>query len=419
MSISVSQWGIIDGRSLDTIILMTLSRRILFACYAMSLHCLTCVPARAEDSALERTQAVIDALGASPADYISIIFDVSGSMKTRGVLQKARQATLKIVKKSALVGAYVRIVGADAKEHVLFDKVIRSNADRSAAIDAVPFKVLEGAGTNLRRPHDTTLQQALAQGYRRPVTVFVTDSYNDQPTLGSVEMDLYTDYYHKSNDLSRIADTQAGLAYQKRLDRYGRVGGRTFGIGIDIDPVTQRPIERSPKDIATPAGVSPPSVARSGTGEPIDPDPIWPYLAGLVAIVISVATAFYLRSRRPLSFRISTGGKTGHDVTFSHRDRIGLGGVVAGSTRTIPISGCKSGIAVLYMQRGTVYMSTKGFDSGRVVSINGLDVVAGNDVGVGIGDTIRVRTTVAETSENLDLRWKIVPVSWEQGAHDK
>lgn len=419
MSISVSQWGIIDGRSLDTIIVMSHSRRILIACYAMFLLCLTCVPARAEDSALERTQAVIDALGASPADYISIIFDVSGSMKTRGVLQKARQATLKIVKKSALVGAYVRIVGADAKEHILFDKVIRSNADRSAAIDAVPFKVLDGAGTNLRSPHDTTLQQALSKDYRHPVIVFVTDSYNDQPTLGSVEMELYTDYYHKSNDLSRIADTQVGLAYQKRLSRYAGIGGRTFGIGVDIDPATQRPIERSPKDIDTPAPVIPPVVARSVAREPIDAEPLWPYLAGLVAIVISVATVLYLKSLRPLSFRIATGGKTGHDVTLSPRDRIGLGGVVAGSTNTIPISGCKSGIAVLYMRRGAVYMSTKGFDSGRIVSVNGLDVVAGNDVGVGVGDTIRIRTTAGETSENLDLRWKIVPVSWEQGAHDK
>ncbi len=118
----------------------------------------------AQDTSLEQSKAILQSIEQKRPDYIALIQDVSGSMLTNGMMTKARQAALRVVKEAAVQGTYVRIVGVNASEHVLFDGPISSNKDRKEALDAIPYKALEGAGTNLRLPHHAALRQALDRG---------------------------------------------------------------------------------------------------------------------------------------------------------------------------------------------------------------------------------------------------------------
>ena len=137
----------------------------------------------------------------------------------------------------------------NATEHVLFDGPSKSSKDSKAALDAIPYKALEGAGTNLRKPHHTALRQALDFGAKSPVIVFVTDSYNDAPRGNPEELANYAAYYEKGGDLAKIAASPTGKTYRKDIAEFAARGGRTFGFGVEVDALSHRPLERSPKEI--------------------------------------------------------------------------------------------------------------------------------------------------------------------------
>ena len=371
----------------------------------------------AQDSSIEKSKMILQSLEQKRPDYIALIQDVSGSMLTNGMLTKARQAALRVIKEAAVQGTYVRIVGVNATEHVLFDGPIKSSKDRKAALDAIPYKALDGAGTNLRKPHHTALRQALDSGAKSPVIVFVTDSYNDAPRGNTEELANYAAYYDKGGDLAKIAASPIGKTYRTDIAEYAARGGRTFGFGVEVDAVSHRPVERSPKDISTPKPDVKP-VAPASVPPPASDDPIWPYLLG-GAVIVAVAGGLYaLKNRKPLAVSIEMGSRSGRDLVFRGGDAVGIGGLAAGCTQTLPFPGSVAAIAMLTLERGVLVakpVAAAGASALWVLSVNGVDVSGTSSVPVRVGDTLRIRSIAGDTETVAEYRWKVAPVSWERG----
>jgi len=371
----------------------------------------------AQDSSIEKSKMILQSLEQKRPDYIALIQDVSGSMLTNGMLTKARQAALRVIKEAAVQGTYVRIVGVNATEHVLFDGPIKSSKDRKAALDAIPYKALDGAGTNLRKPHHTALRQALDSGAKSPVIVFVTDSYNDAPRGNTEELANYAAYYDKGGDLAKIAASPIGKTYRTDIAEYAARGGRTFGFGVEVDAVSHRPVERSPKDISTPKPDVKP-VAPASVPPPASDDPIWPYLLG-GAVIVAVAGGLYaLKNRKPLAVSIEMGSRSGRDLVFRGGDAVGIGGIAAGCTQALPFPGNAGAIAMLTLERGVLVakpVAAAGASALWVLSVNGVDVSGTSSVPVRVGDTLRIRSIAGDTETVAEYRWKVAPVSWERG----
>ena len=371
----------------------------------------------AQDSSIEKSKMILQSLEQKRPDYIALIQDVSGSMLTNGMLTKARQAALRVIKEAAVQGTYVRIVGVNATEHVLFDGPIKSSKDRKAALDAIPYKALDGAGTNLRKPHHTALRQALDSGAKSPVIVFVTDSYNDAPRGNTEELANYAAYYDKGGDLAKIAASPIGKTYRTDIAEYAARGGRTFGFGVEVDAVSHRPVERSPKDISTPKPDVKP-VAPASVPPLASDDPIWPYLLG-GAVIVAVAGGLYaLKNRKPLAVSIEMGSRSGRDLVFRGGDAVGIGGIAAGCTQALPFPGNAGAIAMLTLERGVLVakpVAAAGASALWVLSVNGVDVSGTSSVPVRVGDTLRIRSIAGDTETVAEYRWKVAPVSWERG----
>jgi Mg-chelatase subunit ChlD len=371
----------------------------------------------AQDSSIEKSKMILQSLEQKRPDYIALIQDVSGSMLTNGMLTKARQAALRVIKEAAVQGTYVRIVGVNATEHVLFDGPIMSSKDRKAALDAIPYKALEGAGTNLRKPHHTALRQALDSGAKSPVIVFVTDSYNDAPRGNPEELANYAAYYDKGGDLAKIAASPIGKTYRTDIAEYAARGGRTFGFGVEVDALSHRPVERSPKDISTPKPDVKP-VAPASVPPPASDDPIWPYLLGGAVIVAVAGGLFALKNRKPLAVSIEMGSRSGRDLVFRGGDAVGIGGIAAGCTQALPFPGNAGAIAMLTLERGVLVakpVAAAGASALWVLSVNGVDVSGTSSVPVRVGDTLRIRSIAGDTETVAEYRWKVAPVSWERG----
>ena len=374
-------------------------------------------PARCQESSLEKSTTILQSLELKRPDYIALIQDVSGSMLTNGMMTKARQAALRVIKEAAVQGTYVRIVGVNATEHILFDGPIKSSKDRKAALDAIPYKALDGAGTNLRKPHHSALRQALDFGAKAPVIVFVTDSYNDAPRDNREELTHYANYYDKGGDLAKIAATATGAAYRRDIDAFAANGGRTFGFGVTIDATSHRPIEHSPKDIATPKQDVKPVAATSLPPPPPD-DPVWPYILGGAVIVIVAGVIYMLRGRKPIAVTIEMGSRSGRDLVFRNGDAVSIGGLVAGCTQTLPFPGNTGAIAMLTLDRGVLVakaVAPTGQPPKFVLSVNGVEITSSSVIPVRIGDTLRIRSVAGDTESVAEYRWKVAPVSWERG----
>ena len=373
--------------------------------------------ALAQESSLEKSKTILQSLEMKRPDYIALIQDVSGSMLTNGMMTKARQAALRVIKEAAVQGTYVRIVGANASEHILFDGPIKSSKDRKDALDAIPYKALEGAGTNLRLPHHAALRQALDRGAKSPVIVFVTDSYNDAPRDNPTELNDYASYYDKGGDLTKIAKTSTGEAYRRDIATFAANGGRTFGFGVTIDAGSSRPIERSPKDITTPTQESKP-VAPASIPPPPPDDPIWPYILGGAVVLCAAVAVYVLKGRKPIAVTIEMGTRTGRDLVFRNGDAVSIGGLAAGCTQTLPFPGNSGAIAILTLERGVLVaksVTPTGHTSKYVLSVNGVDVTNSSAIPVRVGDTLRIRSVAGDTESVAEYRWKVSPVSWERG----
>lgn len=375
------------------------------------------LPASAQESSLDKSNTILQSLELKRPDYIALIQDVSGSMLTNGMMVKARQAALRVIKEAAVQGTYVRIVGANATEHILYDGPVKSSKDRKNALNAIPYKAIDGAGTNLRKPHHAALRQALELGAKAPVIVFVTDSFNDAPRDNPTELSDYAAYYDKGGDLTKIASTSRGQQYRRDIEDFAARGGRTFGFGVNIDATSHRPIERSPKDITTPEKESKP-VAPASVPPPAPDDPIWPYLLGGAVVVIGGGIAFALKNRKPYAVSIEMGTRSGRDLVFRAGDAVGIGGLAAGCTQTLPFPGNTGTIAVLTLERGQLVAKSAasgGQTQSWVLSVNGIDVSGQASFPVRVGDTLRIRSVTGDTENVTEHRWKVSPVSWERG----
>ena len=178
-----------------------------------------------------------------------LIFDTSGSMESKELMgggdpmmKRARRAVLNIVKEVVKPGDRVIFQTFGAGTEIRFNDIYKSE-DRQKLIDAVPSKPGAGEGTNIRRPHHDALKLADAYKEGKTFIVLLTDSFNDQPKESTPEWQEYKNYY-VPGQLSKYPNTPENGDYNRLLSAYP---GISYGIGIDIDPVTGRPKERDPK----------------------------------------------------------------------------------------------------------------------------------------------------------------------------
>jgi hypothetical protein len=135
--------------------------------------------------------------------------------------------------------------------------------------------------------------------------------------------------------------------------------------------------------------------------------------------MIAVAGGLYfLKNRKPLTVSIEMGSRSGRDLVFRGGDAVGIGGLAAGCTQTLPFPGNTVAIAMLTLERGMLVakpVSTRGTSAQWVLSVNGVDVSGASSIPVRVGDTLRIRSIAGDTETVAEYRWKVAPVSWERG----
>jgi hypothetical protein len=136
-------------------------------------------------------------------------------------------------------------------------------------------------------------------------------------------------------------------------------------------------------------------------------------------VIVAVAGGLYfLKNRKPIAVSIEMGTRTGRDLVFRGGDAVGIGGLAAGCTQTLPFPGNTGAIAMLTLERGMLVakpIPATGTASQWVLSVNGVDVSGTSSIPVRVGDTLRIRSIAGDTETVAEYRWKVAPVSWERG----
>jgi hypothetical protein len=136
-------------------------------------------------------------------------------------------------------------------------------------------------------------------------------------------------------------------------------------------------------------------------------------------VIIAAAGAVYvLKNRKPLAVSIDMGTRNGRDLVFRGGDAVGIGGLAAGCTQTLPFPGNTGAIATLMLDRGVLVakpVAASGQPARWVLSVNGVDVGSTTAVPVRVGDTLRIRSVAGDTDSVAEYRWKVAPASWERG----
>jgi hypothetical protein len=253
--------------------------------------------------------------------------------------------------------------------------------------DAVPSQPGEGQGTNIRHPHHDALKRA--EDYKGSTfIVLLTDSYNDQPAQNTNEWEDYLRYYDRWK-LTEYPNTDANNEYVRLLAAHP---GITYGIGIKIDEVTGRPIERDPTK-TLPVEATPEPVA-SATPVPVkQPEsyPFLPYLLGILPLLIGGVVVFLMM--KPVPLRISGGsGASGGQKDFQVKGNspVRLGGDGASfSSDAYPIAGVKEVVATVTGSRGSFSLHpTAQLPAGLRVYHNGVPLQG--VVPLRYGDELRV-----------------------------
>jgi hypothetical protein len=344
---------------------------------------------------------------------IVLIFDVSGSMKSNGMLKRARQAAANIVRYAARPGDEVVLftfgAGYDTKR-----QRIESGVDRSVILQALPTATGEGAGTNIRRPHHEALK-LLEQEMPRPAAIILlTDSFNDEPKPTDPSYQDYLRYYTPGGMLTKYPKTPENRDYE-RLLRELVVSGKVkqYGIGINIAE-DGRPIERLPQN-APPPVAAPVATPTPAPAAPKEKESTFPYVwVGLGALVLIGGAVALLQAAKPTVLRI-TGGPGGmKDFQVKGGQPVRIGGEGANfAPDAYPLPGVAQPLALIKASRGAMTLTPaagKGSagaggnekGGGRVYH-NGVPL--DGDAPLNYGDEVRI-TAPADAGATREYRLK-------------
>jgi hypothetical protein len=330
---------------------------ILLTAFTVLPASLTLLPAQAQE--LGEASEVVTASREMRPKQVILIFDTSGSMKSKELvgggeemMRRARTAALTVLRESVRSGDTVVVQTFGAGTKTLFDGIYEGG-ERQKMIDAVPSKPDEGSGTNIRRPHHDALKRAEAYKAGKTFIVLLTDSFNDQPNNNTPEWEDYVKYY-VPGQLLKYPNTPENTDYTRLLAAYPST---SYGVGIQVDPTTGRPVERDPFKNPIEKGTPEPTVTTTPAPvKPPDSYPFLPYLFLLLPVLAGGVVAFLML--KPVPLRItggSIGGSGGQkDFQVKTSAPIKLGGEGANfSSDAYPIAGVKETIATVTGARGS------------------------------------------------------------------
>jgi hypothetical protein len=294
-------------------------------------------------------------LKATHPKLVEVCFDVSGSMENLNKFAPLREVLVPLLKEGLRAGDHcvVATFDADLQETPRFDRVLRDDAEVDDVIAALPGDVTPSrVGTDIRRTHHVALKRVEQQHRPASFIILVTDSYNDTPAATDPAIAHYRDYYvldsHGIGQLKPYPATEANRDYERLLRNRHRLHATTWGLGIEIDPATGRPIERMPTSPEMkeppPPPASAPADEKPGGGIP------WlPVALGLLALA---AIAGWMIANQPVRVSLSEGSKRHQNYSLRPREAIVLGGSTAkGDERGYPIPGPMQPCA--YLERGS------------------------------------------------------------------
>ncbi len=331
--------------------------------------------AQADPDVLRQLQ---EDLAAKHPKTIALVMDVSGSMSEDGRLRKARKSALWIVRNVVGEGDRVLVYPFSGAFEKSVDRVVRTSADRKSVVEAIPYQASQGKGTNIRQAHHRALGECI-DAVPDAAVVLVTDSYNDQPDANGRDGENYRKYYIPGARLDRFPDTPENRDYERLLTEFRRKGGRTYGLGVEIDPSTGRPLERLPQELPSAAITAPPAAsARSARPLRRETIPAGALIAtGLVALGgVLLVTAW----RRPLALRLDGGGLADPEFSLSPGREIRLGGEAGFANRdAVPIAGTRATVGSIRMRGRRLELIVKPAEGVRV-QLNGLGVEHGQSL---------------------------------------
>jgi hypothetical protein len=349
------------------------SRKPLLTLLAAVALLLTAVPSlRAADAS-----AVIERMeepGHRP-HYLVVVFDVSGSMRDRAILSRARQQVLTLVNEGLKEGDRMALIHFASRPTVAVDLEVKRDADRRALREAVPTSedIDPGRGSNIRWAQHQALE--LVREYQREhpgmpprgaSIVLVSDSFNDQPEREGEGWERYLDYYSRQS-LSTYPNTKANREYEELLRAAPERRIQVFGFGLEIDSATRRPVEQAPQAIPIPKPTEPPP-APATTAAPPKRDPPWLLIIGSILAATVVLGAVMLT--RPGAASL-TDGKTTRNFTLPGGRGVQIGGAGAAQyDYGFPVVGTKDPLATIRHSMGRYTLFPSAAASGQVL-VNG------------------------------------------------
>ena len=336
----------------------------IFAFWCFATLLLTPAPTRAQqDSDLSPSELAELGEAAKPVQdlrplrnkKIVFIFDVSGSMRSGGMLKRAREAAARIVRFAVHPGDTVELLTFGAG-YDSFERKIQGGDDRTAVLQHIPAATGPDAGTNIRRPHHEALkflEKAIAGNQDAAAIIVLTDSFNDEPKPDSAAFQDYKLYYTPGGQLLKYPPTSENRDYE-RLLRELVVSDRVkqYGVGVGFAD-NGRPIERLPQDAPPPVAPPPPSQTTEprATKPPPPPFPYWWLLLGAGVVGLGLLTLIPLL--KTTSVRVTGGAGGAKDFSIGGGNTVRIGGEGANFARdAYGVPGTKQAVATLRGSRG-------------------------------------------------------------------
>lgn len=354
------------------------------------------------DADLGEAAAAVRDLRAAGKKTLIFVFDVSSSMTAkapgdengRSYLERAREATINLLRAGTSPGDRVVLMTFGAGYETVFDQTLRSEGDKEDLVERVPSRPRAGTGTNIRKPHHDALKILDAALPNPGAVVLLTDSFNDEPKKDDPAYAEYLKYYTPGGRLQKYPDTPENRDYERLLAKVRRSQQvKIYGIGVRIDE-SGRPVERLPQ-AAPPPPESPAEDQTSGVTPTRERDTglPWPWILGALALLLLLGGLFLLPSLRSVPLRIAGGPAGPKDFQVKSGGVIRLGGEGAGFAHdAYPLPGVQTPAALVRGARGQLVLLPGGAGAGgaRAAEVfhNGLPLE--KEMDLSYGDEVRV-----------------------------
>lgn len=355
------------------------------------------------DAAGSESTSIVRELRALPGKTLVFVFDVSASMNTkvsssdtRSNLDRAREATINLIREGAGPGDRLALLTFGAGYQKVFDESVATEADKDKLVELVPSQTAQGRGTNIRKAHHEALKLLDAALPRPGAVVLLTDSFNDEPSQSDPAYADYLRYYTPGGRLEKHPNTPQNRDYERLLNKMQRSNVKIRGIGVQIDQ-SGRPVERLPQTGGTPS--EPVDLPFTpAVVQPVSDGPGIPWLWIALGLgVLGLALLFLLPLTRSFALRISGGPAGAKDFQVKGNALVKLGGEGANFAHdAYSLPGVAVPLALVKSVRGQLLLTpvqqqTSGGPSdaaGTKVFHNGLPLEKAVDLGY--GDEVRV-----------------------------